>query len=745
MQKYEGQLLRKFEDGISGIVANATSVVVYDFPSLTLATIYEVDNTSSTPIAGSTLITDADGKYFFYAEDGEYRLEIDGGTQTIDIQLLDVGGLDGKIQTVVSNTISTTPHNSLTNRTDPNAHSISAITGLQTALDGKVDIVVGKELSDNNYTDAEQTKLAGISTGAQNNTASNVGASGVGLFKQKTASNLEFKKIIAGSNVTITDQTDSVTITSTGGGGGGTTSHTDLTNRDAADQHPISAITGLQTALDGKSNIGHSHVISDVSGLQTALDSKANDADVVKLTGNQTVAGIKTFSSIPVLPASNPTTDNQAVRKAYVDSAVASGVSTEQDRLALLDTIFKKATLHLDFTKNQHKVYEAFGLEPKQLTDVLTTTRASDGTYNGPFGVATAASNIPRITYDAATGECLGLLCEESQTNLLLHSQYTGASGETPPTGWGIGVNTGVTTTAVSPRFAGAIRATQSGTSQREYYQQVVSVTAGVTYAFSAYFADGTSATAEIMYVALGTATISGNNSLLGSSFNGAGTYSIVFTCVTSGTISIRVGLGCLNGATGTVIHETPQLEASSFPTSYIPTTVAQVTRAGDVHDINLLTDTPTTNVAFFIKWQFNSFRTDVAPIYTLLRVADTANTENRGFGLVIDGGTIKAEARDDVTTVSATATFSSDDRIVTNTAAIVVTEGDVKLAFKGVIYTVANTTDLSDFWEAIYVGGQSATTGSGTRKFTTDGVFKEIIQLPSSISDAELIVLTAV
>lgn len=36
------------------------------------------------------------------------------------------------------------------------------------------------------------------------------------------------------------------------GGGGGTSDHSQLTNRSAANQHPISAITGLQTALDGK-------------------------------------------------------------------------------------------------------------------------------------------------------------------------------------------------------------------------------------------------------------------------------------------------------------------------------------------------------------------------------------------------------------------------------------------------------------------------------------------------------------
>ena len=37
-------------------------------------------------------------------------------------------------------------------------------------------------------------------------------------------------------------------------GSGGTSDHSQLTNRDAANQHPITAITGLQTALDGKAD-----------------------------------------------------------------------------------------------------------------------------------------------------------------------------------------------------------------------------------------------------------------------------------------------------------------------------------------------------------------------------------------------------------------------------------------------------------------------------------------------------------
>lgn len=34
----------------------------------------------------------------------------------------------------------------------------------------------------------------------------------------------------------------------------------------------------------------------------------------------ETINGVKTFGSIPVLPASDPTTDNQAVRKSYADA-----------------------------------------------------------------------------------------------------------------------------------------------------------------------------------------------------------------------------------------------------------------------------------------------------------------------------------------------------------------------------------------------------------------------------------------
>jgi len=59
-----------------------------------------------------------------------------------------------------------------------------------------------------------------------------------------------------------------------------------------------------------------------------------DSAGLVAKTGAQTIAGVKTFSSIPILPASNPTTDNEATRKAYVDAQDALKVAKAGDAMS---------------------------------------------------------------------------------------------------------------------------------------------------------------------------------------------------------------------------------------------------------------------------------------------------------------------------------------------------------------------------------------------------------------------------
>lgn len=70
---------------------------------------------------------------------------------------------------------------------------------------------------------ANEIEISTSNPSGEANTASNVGG-GNGLFKQKSGVDLQFRSIIAGTNVSITAGTDTITINSTGGGGGGSLS-----------------------------------------------------------------------------------------------------------------------------------------------------------------------------------------------------------------------------------------------------------------------------------------------------------------------------------------------------------------------------------------------------------------------------------------------------------------------------------------------------------------------------------------
>lgn len=69
---------------------------------------------------------------------------------------------------------------------------------------------------------------------------------------------------------------------------------------------PFDVVAGNQQAHAG----GSIAILSNTSAFYS---------EYVDIKNAQTIGGIKTFSSIPVLPASDPTTANQAARKAYVD------------------------------------------------------------------------------------------------------------------------------------------------------------------------------------------------------------------------------------------------------------------------------------------------------------------------------------------------------------------------------------------------------------------------------------------
>ncbi|EAJ1350342.1 hypothetical protein CE427_04995 [Campylobacter coli] len=75
--------------------------------------------------------------------------------------------------------------------------------------------------------------------------------------------------------------------------------------------------------LNTKANQATTYTKTEVD---TRVNTKANANAVVTLTGNQTVAGVKTFS-VPPVSATNPTANNQVANKSYVDTVGNSKVA----------------------------------------------------------------------------------------------------------------------------------------------------------------------------------------------------------------------------------------------------------------------------------------------------------------------------------------------------------------------------------------------------------------------------------
>lgn len=107
----------------------------------------------------------------------------------------------------------------------------------------------------------------------------------------------------------------------------------DVDNTDPA--NPVISVETLTLAdiSDVTASVTEINYVDGVtSAIQTQLNTKAADADVVHDTGDETIAGVKTFSSSPIVPT--PTTDFQAATKKYVDDNAGSGGINESLAIA---------------------------------------------------------------------------------------------------------------------------------------------------------------------------------------------------------------------------------------------------------------------------------------------------------------------------------------------------------------------------------------------------------------------------
>ena len=307
----------------------------------------------------------------------------------------------------------------------------------------------------------------------------------------------------------------------------------------------------------------------------------------------------------------------------------------------------------------------------KTLTDYVTSnslvtfTRSSSGTYVDSQGmIRTATTNEPRFDHNPLTGESLGLLVEESRTNVLRWSEDSSQ--------WLSPANATLTQNATTAPDGATTADQMLETTTNTLHSQEVSdhlFVAGTTYTYSVFVKSIGGRNYEIGFpsVQFGTSRFARFNLTSGAvQGTDAGVTATItafpngwYRCSATSTCSAGGGARPANfinnasfarvyagDATRGIFVWGIQLELGAFPTSYIPTTTPPVTRSADVADII------NTAIANGIRTLYAEFRSPASATRGVVSLNDNSANERAAINssgtdprlVVVDGGVTQAD-----------------------------------------------------------------------------------------------------
>jgi hypothetical protein len=405
-------------------------------------------------------------------------------------------------------------------------------------------------------------------------------------------------------------------------------------------------------------------------------------------------------------------------------------------------------------TPNGYKAGTLYSIKPTSGAGDMTVVRATTARRVNSAGlIESVANNVPRLDY--SNGTCPSILVEPQRTNLLTYSeQFDNAA-------WTKNELTITANNAISPD--GTQNAdTAFETSVNAYHDllQFPSVTSGTTYTLSSFvkaagrdycylfFSDGTTP-AAVKYnlatgVVLGTALGSPVSSKIENYGNGWYRCSLVYTSGATATATLAISATnspalSLAPYAGDVTKGISvwgaQAEAGSYPTSYIPTTSAAVTRNADVISKTGISALIGQTEGVLFLDLYASAKNDDTNTFATWLVAGNATNNFQIYNL---GTTLYWLARN---TAGVILDQSADQTIVEGTRykiAYAYKSGDYALYINGVQKRTnanANVPAVSQF--------NLSSGGFGASPAIVKNEYNSAVLFPTRLTNAELISLT--
>jgi len=306
------------------------------------------------------------------------------------------------------------------NKSTLDSLTISNISGLQTALDGKVDIIVGKGLSANDFTDTLLTKLQGIYDGAEVNVQAdwNETNSALDTFIQNKPTDLT----VIG-NYSVTGLSD---VSSAGSGAIITTSERNkLAAIDVNAEQNVQA-NWTETDTNSDAFIQNKPAIADANTTLT-INGTTNEVEVTG--GAQDITTDRTWTV--GLPNDVTIGNNLTVTNDLTVTGDITAASVDAGNILSLDTAYSGTPTQANSiyytTENSHDVlnfrYHGHTLSIDTLTEVIPSGITSGGTLS--------AANTTQFTIAAGTGIINDLNKESGATKPYPEIQYISWSQQT--------------------------------------------------------------------------------------------------------------------------------------------------------------------------------------------------------------------------------------------------------------------------------------------------------------------------